>query len=134
MAGERATTSVGEKAVARRFLEVLNTKDFSAATDMFSPTAEDHAAGSLTTYLTLAAFPDFRLNPEHIVAEGEFVTLLATFTGTHSGRFMGMEPTHKGVTGRAAFGFRVCGETITATWTEIEPWSLLQQLGAFEKE
>jgi predicted ester cyclase len=117
--------------VARRYLdEVLNGRDFAAAPRFFTEDATDHLAGSMTAYLTLAAFPDFELNTEHMVVEDDMVTVLATFTGTHRGEFMGLVPTDQGVTGRAAFAFRIFEGRIAATWAEIEPWGLLQQLGA----
>jgi len=119
------------KRLARRFLdEVLNGRDLAAAPAFFTEDATNHFAGSMTTYLALAAFPDFRLTVEHMIAEGDIVTVLATFTGTHSGEFVGLAPTGTGVTGRAAFAFRIRDGRIATTWAEIEPWGLLQQLGA----
>lgn len=119
------------KLVARRFLEeVLNAKDYGDAGRFLTKDMTDHVTGSATALLTLAAFPDFQLNLEHVIAEEDIVTVLATFTGTHRGEFMGIAPTSKGVTGRVAFTFRILDQRIAETWTEIEPWGLLQQLGA----
>jgi predicted ester cyclase len=118
------------KRVVRQYLDALNERDLTAAAGLFAGGSRDHFTGSLTTYLALAAFPDFQLNTEHVVAEDDIVTVLATFTGTHQGELMGLEPTHKGVTGRAAFSFRLVDGKIDETWAEIEPWTLLQQLGA----
>jgi predicted ester cyclase len=126
------TTTVSQnKLVAQRFLEdVLNGKRYDDAGGFFSEDAQDHFTGSATALLTLSAFPDYQLSLEHMIEEGDLVTVLATFTGTHKHRFMGIAPTQKGVTGRVAFSFRMAEGRIAETWTEIEPWGLLQQLGA----
>jgi predicted ester cyclase len=118
------------KLAARRFIEeVLNRRDYEAAARFFTDDAVDHFTGSATAFLTLSAFPDYHLNVEHVIAERDIVSVLATFTGTHLGELMGVQPTHKGVTGRVAFSFRFEGARIAETWSEIEPWTLLQQLG-----
>ena len=110
------------KLVARRFLEeVLNAKDYGRARSYLTPDAKDHLTGSATALLTLAAFPDFALNLEHVIAEEDIVTVLATFTGNHQEEFMGITPTSKGVTGRVAFSFRMEDEQIAERRTKIEP-------------
>lgn len=117
--------------VARTYVEeVLNGRNFAAARALFGDDITDHFTGSMTTYLTLAAFPDYKFNTEHVVAEDDLVTVLATWSGTHQGTYMGLTPTGRGVTGRAAFAFRIAEGRIAATWAEIEPWGLLEQLGA----
>lgn len=117
------------KATAHRFLdEVLNRRDLEAAAQFLADGVVDHLTGSLTACLALAAFPDFHISIEHMVAEGNDVTVLSTFTGTHRGELMGIAATSKGVTGRAAFNFRFDAGTIVEIWTEFEPWGLLQQL------
>jgi predicted ester cyclase len=119
------------KDVARRFLEdVLNAKDYEAASRYLTEDAADHFTGSAAASFALAAFPDYRLQLEHVIGQDDIVTVLATFTGTHSREFMGIPPTGRGVTGRVAFTLRLVDERIAETWTEIEPWGLLQQLGS----
>jgi predicted ester cyclase len=122
---------VSNKDLARAFLErVLDAKDYGAAGRYLSVDALDHFNGSATAAFALAAFPNYRLQLEHIVGEDDIVTVLATFSGTHTREFMGLPPTGRGVTGRVAFTFRVAEGRIAETWTEIEPWGLLQQLDA----
>jgi predicted ester cyclase len=127
LAEDRARTA--NKEVARRFLEdVLDAKDYGAASRYLTEDAADHFTGSAAASFALAAFPDYRLQLEHVIGEDDIVTVLATFTGTHSREFMGIPPTGRGVTGRVAFTLRLAGGRIAETWTEIEPWGLLQQL------
>jgi predicted ester cyclase len=119
------------RGVARAFIErVLNERDFGALEQFVDPRATEHLTGALTAYLTLAAFPDFQLNTEHLICEDDVASVLATFTGTHDAPVLGIPPTGTGVTGRVAFSFRVAEGRIAETWIEIEPWTLLQQLGA----
>jgi predicted ester cyclase len=124
--------SVPAKEFVQRFVaEVLNGKDLGAAGAYVSPVATDHLTGSLTACLTLGGFPDFQLDLEHIIQDGADVTVLATFSGTHRGRVLDMAPTGQGVTGRVAMSYRLGPEgTIEESWMELEPWTLLQQLGA----
>jgi predicted ester cyclase len=118
-----------KKAVVRSFIDkVLDERDFALAQELVAPDATDHITGTLTAYLTLAAFPDYRLSTEHVIVDHDSVTVLATWTGTHERPLMGLDPTHKGVTGRVAFSFRLDGGRIAETWIEPEPWTLLQQL------
>lgn len=41
------------------------------------------------------AFPDLRVVVNHLVAEGDMVAVLVTFTGTHDAEYEGFPPTHK---------------------------------------
>ncbi|MEX2627015.1 MAG: ester cyclase [Ilumatobacteraceae bacterium] len=135
--GARAATppsadAAPPKELVQRFVaEVLNGKDLGAAAAYVRPGATDHLTGSLTACLTLGGFPDFQLDLEHIIQDGAEVTVLATFSGTHRGRVLDVAPTGLGVTGRVAMSFRLAPEgTIDESWMELEPWTLLQQLGA----
>lgn len=123
------TDAESNKRHARMFLEdVMNGRRFELVGEYLAHDADVHLAGSMTMTIVLAAFPDYQLSIEHIVADDDMVTALTTFTGTHHGALLGIEPTERGVTGRIAFTFRFIDERIAASWVEIEPWGLLQQL------
>jgi len=47
-----------------------------------------------------AAFPDFKMQPELLLIDGDSVAQLVTVTGTDNGGFMGMAPTHRKITFR----------------------------------
>jgi predicted ester cyclase len=118
-------------AVAQRFLnEVLNRRRFLGARAYCAADAVDHLTGSLTACLTLGGFPDFEVDVEHVVQDGDSTTILATFSGTHTRPVLSVQPTHRGVTGRVAYSFRLGDHgKVRETWTELEPWTLLQQFG-----
>ena len=42
-----------------------------------------------------SAFPDFRMEPDEIIAEGDLVCVRSTTTGTQEGEFMGVPATGK---------------------------------------
>ena len=118
------------KAIVGQFMEeVLNRRQPAALGRLVDGQATDRLQSSLTLYLVLTAFPDFRLSVEHMIADGDTVTVLSTFTGTHQGPFMGLPPTGRGVRGRMANTFRVVDGKIVDSWQNFDPWGLIQQLG-----
>lgn len=117
------------KAIVREFLQSTLAGDSGAGDSLLHPAASHVLKGSLAFYLALAAFPDAELSIEHMVEEGDTVTVLCTYTGTHGRPLMGVEGSGTGVTGRVAFNFRVSEGSIAETWAEFEPWGLMKQLG-----
>lgn len=78
----------------------------------------------------LAAFPDLRIVPDQLVAEGDHVVSQWTATGTHEGDFFGIAPTGRRVTWTGIQFFRLeCGK-IAESWGEADHLGLRQQLGA----
>jgi predicted ester cyclase len=129
--------SIGEnKTIARRFLEeVFNRRNFEGVDDLVSDACTDEAQESLVMYMVLYAFPDFRVNIERMVGEGDRVAVLSTFGGTHTRTFMGIEPTGKGVLGRKIDIFTIHGGKITSILYNIDVFqSLMIPLGAFPQD
>ena len=123
-------SSTENKKIIHRFLEEISSQRKSDIFDqIFHPDSTDHLKGALSFYLVLTGFPDFHLNLEHMIADDDNVTVLATFNGTHKGTCMGIPATGRGVTGRVAFNFRLSNHKIVESWAEFEPWGLMQQLG-----
>ncbi|HEY0603766.1 MAG TPA: ester cyclase [Herpetosiphonaceae bacterium] len=117
------------KAVVRRFVEeVLNQKNMASAGQLVDSNGVDQLKASLTMYLVLTAFPDFRVNIEHMIAEDDKVTVLSTFSGTHKGEFMGIPGTGKGVTGKMTNSFRIAQGKIVESRQTYDPWGLVQQI------
>lgn len=78
----------------------------------------------------LAAFPDVRIVPDQLVAEGDHVVSRWTATATHQGDFFGIAPTGRRVTWTGIQLFRLeCGK-IAESWSEADQLGLRQQLGA----
>ena len=85
--------------------------DYSEDATVDSPLAGGSATGRdaierlFATYF--AAFPDFKLDHELLLIDGENVSHLTRATGTDSGGFMGMSPTRRKITFRCAFFYSV---------------------------
>jgi steroid delta-isomerase-like uncharacterized protein len=89
------------KAIVRRFVEAYNNRNLEAFDDLLAPDYFDHTSQvgpeGLKQLLNMAfnAFPDFHETIEDIIAEGDKVWARITFTGTHTGEWMGIAPTGK---------------------------------------
>ena len=94
----------------------------------FPPTKE----GTLDFFRTLlAAFPDWHMSVEDLIAGGDKVVARVTVTGTHKGEFMGIPPTgaHAEVQLIDIMRFDGAG-LVSEHWGVADMLSLMQQLGA----
>jgi steroid delta-isomerase-like uncharacterized protein len=90
------------KRLVEREIEVWNTGDVDAIDDIYADDAvyvdaygERHDVASFKQYIERlrSAFPDFHVEIEAVVAEGDHVATRYTFGGTHEGEYRGFEPT-----------------------------------------
>ena len=85
--------------------------DYSDDATVDSPLAGGSATGRdaieklFATYF--AAFPDFKLEHEMLLIDGENVSQLIRASGTDMGGFMGMSPTRRKISFRCAFFYCV---------------------------
>src|SRR5690242_5159635 len=98
------------KAIIRRFYaEVLNGKNMESADELVDPGFVDHAApphpGSDLQFLHQfwphvwrVAFPDWFIDVQDMVAEGDKVSARYVASGTHQGDFMNFPPSGKKIT------------------------------------
>ncbi len=77
-----------------------------------------------------AAFPNYELRTEDLIAEGNLVALRATFHGTQMGTFFGVAPTGRTVSVSLLILYRVEGKKIVESWMEMNSSALLDQLSA----
>jgi len=75
------------------------------------------------------AFPDWTERIEQIVAEGDFVAIHFTSTGTNKGSFLGNPPTGKQIHTNEMSIFRIVDGEIVEQWLLPDLLSLNQQLG-----
>jgi predicted ester cyclase len=97
------------KEVVRRFVEeVINGGDLDAADRLIAPdhvnhdpTAPEVPPGPRSIKRLIGmyrfAFPDIRFETGEMIGEGDTVAHRWTFTGTHRGEIMGVEPTGRRV-------------------------------------
>jgi len=130
-----------KSAIVRLYTE-SNRKNLSIFAELFAPDFVNYGGAGFTDLhgadkfrelyeQYLVSFPDLNFHLEDVLAEGDFVGLRATITGTHTGNFLGMvPPTGKFVTwtGTSISRFNAEG-LMDARWQEIDALSLMQQFG-----
>ena len=100
---------------------------------MESPLAGGSASGRdafeklYATYF--AAFPDMKIELEMPLIDGDSVAQLVRASGTDSGGFMGMSPTHRKITFRCAFFLTVRNGQIARERRVYDFTGLLIQVG-----
>ena len=78
----------------------------------------------------LAAFPDFSVTIEDILAEGDRVAHRVTWTGTHKGEYMGIAPTGKPVTVTVVSIVRIEDGRIAAQWAQADVLAVMRRADA----
>jgi steroid delta-isomerase-like uncharacterized protein len=92
------------------------------------PTGPEGVRRLVELYRT--AFPDIHFEHQDLIAVGDKVAHRWTFTGTHRGEIMGVEPTGKSVTIEGIEVNRIANEKIAESWAISDALGLLAQLGA----
>jgi predicted ester cyclase len=75
------------------------------------------------------AFPDWRSDVQHMIAEGDLVVEHFIAHGTHHGSVMGESPTGQDVVLRGVNIFRITDGKLVDRWGRLDDLGLLQQLG-----
>jgi serine phosphatase RsbU (regulator of sigma subunit) len=141
MGKEKRNVSTAEenKAIFRRYAEeVGNQHNFEIVDEIFERYIAHQPDGS-----TLqrgpedvkrfqgeyhSAFPDFHINIEEQIAEGDKVVSHYTIRGTHQGDFRGMAPTGKQIELKGVTTFRFSPEgKVVETWDSYDQLSLMRQ-------
>ena len=76
------------------------------------------------------AFPEYRLEMDQMVAEGDWVVLRARFAGVHRGEFAGIAPTGRKVEAGAVIFYRIQGQRIVEHHLQFDVAALMAQLQA----
>jgi len=75
-----------------------------------------------------AAFPNYQVEIEDLVAEGELVALRGKFHGTHNGAFAGIPATGKEITADIAGFYRIENQKVSKFWLIADTTKLLNEL------
>ncbi len=126
------------KAIFRRFLDdVWNKGHLSVADEVFAPDSWSPSAPDLPrgpegvkaiVRLFREAFPDYHLDVDLMIAEGDQVAARFTQSGTHKGELFGIKPTGKKVTWTEIGILRFYGDQVAVSWYEPDMLTLMQQL------
>lgn len=136
------STTTENKEIVRRFArEFVNERNYETveeflAEDIVDSTPFGETTGRdavvETTKELSAAFPDFAVTPEEIVAEDDTVAVRMTQRGTHEGVFMGCEPTGNTFEIEAMGFLRLEDGKIVERQIRPDVVGLLRQLGITE--
>ena len=131
------------KQLVRQFVAALNDNDYDSLRQIltedlarYSQATPDLRVRSAEEFIEFdqadgESFPDAIITLDMIVAEGDLVATMATFSGTNSGPLGPMEPTGKEVSLRFPSVFRIENGRIAELWLTWDNLGLLSQLGLF---
>lgn len=139
---DMVATEETNKAIVQRLLEEsFTTGDLDVLAEVVSPDVVDHeleAMEGMSAFETLSvsitmlnsAIPDFEIEIIDIIAEGDKVAVIATWTGTHEGEFMGLPATGNEINIPIFDLFRVEDGLIVEHWGVTDNLAFMSQFGA----
>jgi len=121
------TTAAESKQLVGRYLQALSGQPKTAA--LVAQFVEDAALARHIRDVE-AAFPEYELVADDVVAERDVVALRGTFRGVHRGPFNGVPATGRPVSAGLMIFYRVDRERIVEHWMQFDGASLMSQLQA----
>jgi steroid delta-isomerase-like uncharacterized protein len=128
------------KSLLRRFYDEVSAGNLAVIDELIADDFIDHEEfpgiepskeGVKQFFAMLrAAFPDVRMEPHEILADGELLSCRATFTGTHQGEFMGVQPSGRRIEVDAIDMLRIRDGRFVEHWGVMDAMTMMQQLGA----
>ncbi|MCV9966705.1 ester cyclase [Pararhizobium sp. BT-229] len=136
------TASQENIALMRNAFAALSSRDFTSAAEFLSPDFIINLAGMpyqmrgrrtwrKNTETFLNAFPDFQLETQDMFATDDKVAVRFRMTGTHTGEFLGNQPTGKRVDYQSYELYRIADGKIAEEWICSDMLTILTQIGAF---
>lgn len=132
------------KDLLRRFYSEVSDGNFDALDELLAddvveheefPGLEPNKEGVKQFFAMFrSAFPDFRMEPHEIIAEGDLVCARMTFSGTQQGEFMGVPPSGKRIEMQAIDIVRFRDGQAIEHWGVTDSMSMMQQLGAIPEQ
>jgi steroid delta-isomerase-like uncharacterized protein len=120
--------------------EVLTNKNLAVADELIASDFREHVSGEArrvgvegfkaARLRRNAAFPDWKVTVDDIIAEGDKVVARATGEGTHLGEYMGIPPTGRRIKVSWIAIYRIADGRLAEHWQHIDELGLRQQLGA----
>lgn len=129
--------------LVQAFNDASNARDWTALEQIVADDFERHSAATPGPPVTsregfvalqkkfLESFPDQHSRIRQIVAEGDRVAVLATYTGTQTGPLGDFPVTGKAVNVPFLGMFRIEKGKIAELWVEFDNVAILMQLGLF---
>ena len=135
------TTSEENKVLVRRFWEAMNTRQLDVFDELLAPDVVRHCQATPEINVRsreqfkdfcrqdATVFPDSLQAFTHLVAEGDFVAVWATYEGTQRGQMGPFPPTGKKMQFDFGAVFRVENSKIAEWWVTWDNMVILAQLG-----
>ncbi len=127
------------KAVIRRLVKAFNKHNVALLDELVAPDFVEHTLKlrgreSIKQIETMfyTGFPDFHGTIEDIVAEGDKVWIRVTYTGTHTGKYLGLTPSGKKITITAVQIYRIVAGKVVERVSVSDSLNFLKQLGVIE--
>lgn len=132
------------KTVVHRLMDIGNSGDLDQLDELLSPDVVYRTSGypemrgidAWRAFVEAArsAFPDIKATIDKITAEGDTVTYRYTYTGTHRGEWLGIEPTGRRISVEVISMDRVVDGKVVESIEVSDTLDILQQLGVIEKD
>lgn len=123
-----------------RFGKAANSGNLDEIYEVVEPDAFDHdpapgqgpGAEGFVQFFTAfrRAFPDLKIEVDHLVADDDSVAIAYTVTGTHEGDFLGVPGTGRNVKARGVQIARFVDGRLVERWGSSDQLGILQQIGA----
>jgi predicted ester cyclase len=113
--------------IVLRYIDELNHRNITVIDELVAEGFRNNVKQGYIRNTT--AFPDYFVEVEQVISEGEYVAVKWMHSGTHLGIYEGIPPTGKKITGRAITIYRLINGQIAdadGIWDRGEVW---QQLG-----
>jgi len=114
------------KAVVRRSIEILDSRDPEALEEAWSP----EMAAMWRAVLASLPFSEHRIKITDLVAEGDKVAIRIATSGVHTGEWEGVPPTGRSWTNTGMAFLRVEGGKVVECEPLFDELGHLKQLGA----
>jgi steroid delta-isomerase-like uncharacterized protein len=132
------------KSILRRFYEEISAGNLEVIDELVADDVVEHEEfpglepnkEGVKQFFTLfrRAFPDLRMEPHEMLAEGDLVSARVTITGTHDGEFLGMAPTGKPIEVETIDMLRIRGGQAIEHWGVTDSMTMMHQLDAFASQ
>ena len=126
------------KAVVRHEIDFWNGGDADKIDEVYTDDYVGHEPGGAhdgsleqvkqAAIAIFAAFPDFHLTADFIIAEGDMAVKRWTVRGTHKAEYIGIPATGKKINVVGCNVFRIVGDKIAECWAHTDTLGMLQQL------
>ena len=128
------------KKAQQQFGEAVNSGNLERLRDLVSQDVKDHdpapdqkpgPQGYIDFFSMMrTAFPDMHIEVEKLVADEDDVAFAYTLTGTHKGKFMGVDGTNRSVKVRGMQISRFRDGKLLERWGSSDELGILRQIGA----